>query len=71
MKREAAGEVLLPLPVAGDVDQNGRPLDLPRQAAREIGDDERVEAVRHAGQRQALALLQGIEGAGQGGFHGR
>jgi hypothetical protein len=27
---EAACEVLLPLPVAGDMDQNGRPLDLPR-----------------------------------------
>ena len=45
---EAAGEVLLPLPVARHVHQNGRALHLSGEAAREIGDGKRVEAVGHA-----------------------
>ena len=46
------------------------PSILSRQAAREIGDGERVEAVGYARQGQALALLEGIQGADQGRLHG-
>jgi len=66
---EAAGEVLLPLSVAGHMNQDGRTLDAPRQAARQIGDRECVEAIRNAGERQALAFLEGVEGAGQYRLH--
>ena len=61
-------ERLLALPIARHVDENGRPA-APRQAPRQIGDGERIETVRNARERQAVASFEGVDGVGQGGFH--
>ncbi len=54
-------------PVARDVDQHRRPVRRAGERPREVGDDERVEAVRHARQRRLVAPLKGVEGSGKGG----
>ena len=58
-------ERLLPEAVAGDVDQHRRPIRRAGERPREVGDDEHVEAVRHARQRRLVAARKGVEGTGE------
>jgi hypothetical protein len=51
------------------VHEGRRPLGDAAERPRHVGDDERVEAIRHAGERQAVAPFEGIEGAGERGCH--
>ena len=72
LRRDEAQRVLqhlLALPVARHMDESRRPLRKGAERPRQVGDDERVEPVRNAGQGQAAAPFQGIDGAGEWNRH--
>ena len=61
---------LLTLPVAGDVDQDGGCFGGAAQAARRSPRED-IEPVRNARERQALPLLESVEGAISAAFMGK